>query len=126
MKAIADMGKVDLESVIEYIVDGLEMKMEYKFSMYNCMRPKGLAGGLPGPNWLSKLLDLTRSVDPLADRLLSVDSPPAQDLPPAALDLPPAGQDLPPAAHDPPSETSMDFSVLRYDFNENGDLIKQI
>ncbi|KAL7725535.1 hypothetical protein ACLKA6_017604 [Drosophila palustris] len=36
MKAIADMGKVDLESVIEYIVDGLEMKMEYKFSMYNC------------------------------------------------------------------------------------------
>ncbi|KAL7724975.1 hypothetical protein ACLKA6_009764 [Drosophila palustris] len=40
MKAIADMGKVDLESVIEYIVDGLEMKMEYKFSMYNSMEPE--------------------------------------------------------------------------------------
>ncbi|KAL7723375.1 hypothetical protein ACLKA6_018890 [Drosophila palustris] len=116
-------------------------------SLYRDIKPKGLAGELPGPNWLSKLLDLTRFIDSLTERLLSVDSPPAQDLPPAAQylppagqglppagqdvppagqDVPPAGQDPPPAAHDPPSETSMDFSVLKYDFNENGDLIKQI
>ncbi|KAL7723608.1 hypothetical protein ACLKA6_018976 [Drosophila palustris] len=76
----------------------------------------------------------------LAERLLSINSATAQDLPPAPQDMPPAAQDMPPAAHElspaaeglppvahvPPSEVSLDSSVLEYDFNEVGDLVKMI
>ncbi|KAL7724593.1 hypothetical protein ACLKA6_010170 [Drosophila palustris] len=83
----------------------------------------------------------------LAERLLSINSataqdmpPAAQDMPPAAQDMPPAAQDMPPAAHElspaaedlppvahvPPSEVSLDSSDLEYDFNEVGDLVKMI
>ncbi|KAL7723374.1 hypothetical protein ACLKA6_018889 [Drosophila palustris] len=62
----------------------------------------------------------------LAERLLSINSATAQDMPPAAHELSPAAEDLPPVAHVPPSEVSLDSSDLEYDFNEVGDLVKMI
>ncbi|KAL7723747.1 hypothetical protein ACLKA6_013113 [Drosophila palustris] len=62
----------------------------------------------------------------LAERLLSINSATAQDMPPAAHELSPAAEDLPPVAHVPPSEVSLDFSDLEYDFNDVGDLVEMI
>ncbi|KAM8702007.1 hypothetical protein ACLKA7_007808 [Drosophila subpalustris] len=106
----------------------------------NVLRSKGLSRRATRAKLAIQASGLDKFRGSLAERLLSINSATAQDLPPAPQDLPPAAQDMPPTAHElspsaedlppvahvPPYEVSLDSSDLEYDFNEVGDLVKMI